>query len=134
MYPLGRSIKIEKGQYNTMRAEELEIQYILNPIDCGDGSETHTVREWLAEFDLPIRDESFIQWQQTIAVVGTKIHEMEPVYPDNCMEDVWSFVFFALYLNYDMAKAYDEQIAENSRRLIEALNKLPMPKEVKNNE
>lgn len=36
-----------------------EIQYILDPSECGNRSETHTVREWLSEFGIPLDDPFF---------------------------------------------------------------------------
>lgn len=129
MYPLGRSIRMESDKYFPEQIENVDIQYIMNPVECGDRSETHTVREWLEEFNLPIRDESFIQWQKTISTVRSRIHEMEPIYSDRCMELVWSLVYAALYLNYDMGREYDEQFRMNSEKLIETLDQLPLREE-----
>lgn len=134
MYPIGRSLKIESGDYTPDKIAEMDIQYIINPIECGDRSEIHTVRDWLESFGIPVRDESFIRWQMTIASVGAKIHEMEPIYSDRCMELVWSLVYAALYLNYDMAREYDEQFRLNSKKLIETLNELPLREEAVVNE
>lgn len=134
MYPLGRSIRIESDKYSPEQIENVDIQYIINPVKCGDHSETHTVREWLEEFNLPIQDESFIQWQKTISTVGARIHEMEPIYSDRCMELVWSLVYAALYLNYDMGREYDEQFRMNSEKLIETLDQLPLREEDADNE
>lgn len=125
MFPLGRCIRIESDKYKPENLENIEIQYIINPIDCGDRSETHTVREWLGAFGIPLQDASFISWQKTISAVGAKIHELEPTYPERCMDMVWSFIYSVLYLNYDMTKDYDEQFQENSEKLIDTLNMLP---------
>lgn len=127
MYPIGRCIKMERDQCTPEQIGEVEIQYILNPIDCGDRTETHTVREWLEEFSLPVRDESFIQWQKTISAVGAKIRQFEPVYSDRNMEMVWSIIYAVLYLNYDTERDYDEQFQVNSEKLIDILEQLPLP-------
>ena len=57
LYPLGRYIALEKGDYSEEGVGKSEVKYLLQPIDCGDDSQTHTVREWLADFDIKLEDE-----------------------------------------------------------------------------
>lgn len=134
MYPIGRCIRIETDQYNAANIDEVQIEYIFSRVDCGDNSESHTVREWLDAFGIPARDESFIRWQQAIAAVGSRLRKMEPVTPDRCMELVWTLVYSALYLSYDMEKDFDDQFRANAAKLIDALDHLPPVLEVRGNE
>lgn len=134
MFPLGRCIRVDSDKYSAESLGDTEIQYIINSIDCGDRSETHTVREWLDAFSIPLQDESFIRWQKTIFTVGTVIHELEPIYGESGMDMVWSLIYFALYINYDMKQDFDEQFQENAEILIDALNDLPRYKGGKSSE
>ena len=63
LYPLGRYIALEKGDYSAEGVGKSEVKYLLQPIECGDNSQTHTVREWLADFDIKLEDEAFAQDQ-----------------------------------------------------------------------
>lgn len=125
MYPIGRCIKMEHDEYEKNGFANAQIEYIFNRTDCGDQSETHTVREWLESFGIPAQDESFLLWNRTISAVGRKIHEIEPNYPERAMDLVWSLIFSALYLSYDMGKGFFEQFKENAEKLLDAINNLP---------
>lgn len=105
--------------------ERARIQYIINPIECGDRSEEHTVREWVESFGIPIHDNDFIAWQKALFSVRQQIVELEKMLPDKSMERVWSITYQALYLNYDIQEDFREQFQKNSDRLIDALEHLP---------
>lgn len=65
MFPIGRCVAAELKQgakNNDDRFPIGKIQYIFTNPQCGDSSKTHTVREWLQEFNLEPEDKFFIEW------------------------------------------------------------------------
>ena len=125
LFPLGRSIKLEVEKANPDAIERAGIQYIINPITCGDGAEEHTVREWVESFGIPIHDSDFIAWQKALFATRQHIVELEKILPDKSMELIWSITYQALYLDYNIQKDFREQFQKNSDRLIDALEHLP---------
>ena len=125
LFPLGRSIKLDAKETDPNAIERARIQYIINPIECGDRSEEHTVREWVESFGIPIHDNDFIAWQKALFSVRQQIVELEKMLPDKSMERVWSITYQALYLNYDIQEDFRKQFQKNSDRLIDALEQLP---------
>lgn len=125
MYPVGRFFQIEQDKSGLEAMSVDGIGYILNKVECFNGSETHTVKEWLESFGVPIKDPFFVKWHQTLSVVGKKIHEIEPKYPDTSMELIWNLVYAALYLNYDVKKDFMDQFSSNADKLIDAMQLLP---------
>ena len=51
MFPLGRYIAMDAKKDVSTRMDGAQVKYLLQPPECGDESETHTVREWLSGFD-----------------------------------------------------------------------------------
>jgi len=117
---------LEAGKTDPEAIEQAGIQYIINPIECGDASEEHTVREWVESFGLPVHDSDFLAWQKAMFAVRQRIVELEKVLPDSSMELVWSITYQALYLNYDIDQSFQEQFHKNAERLIDALDKIPL--------
>ena len=77
MYPLGRYIAFPKGDFGTRSLDGSDVKYLLQPLDCGDDSETHTVREWLNGFDIALEDKTFTQWNEAISQISTRIKTLE---------------------------------------------------------
>ena len=125
LFPLGRSIKLEVGKTDPDAIEHARIQYIMNPIECGDSSEEHTVREWVESFGIPVHDSDFLAWQKVLFAVRRRTVELEKMLPDSSMELVWSITYQALYLDYDVKQSFQEQFRKNSERLIDALDRIP---------
>lgn len=130
MFPLGRAIRMD--QNDCKRANE--IQFILNPIECGDKSETHTVREWLESFGIPLQDTFFLSWQKAIMKVREIVCTMEPIYSEQAMNIVWSVVYATLYMRYDMTQDFDRQFQNNVDSLLQVLEDLPFEKGVEQDE
>lgn len=124
MFPIGRCIAIPKEKWNSEDFFDIQIEYIFNDPGCGDKSETHTVKEWLEEFNIPLQDQSFLNWQKTIAAIAPEIHALEELFREQNMGIVWNCIFFALYLNYDSSEDYDSQFEDNSRKLLVYLKQL----------
>lgn len=57
MFPIGRCVTVDPPSAKSANAKIGEIQYIFTNPGCGDDAETHTVREWLSEFGIPVEDD-----------------------------------------------------------------------------
>lgn len=124
MFPLGRGVALKKDK--APEEQDIKIQYILQPPICGDRSETHTVREWLASFGMEVDDPIFLQWQQFIMTAHDAIAELEKKLPKEEMRRFWNLLTYCAYLNYDTAKDFASQFGENisdARKLISAYQK-----------
>ena len=122
MFPVGRGVAIPKDKTSAEDAE-LQIQYILQPPACGDRSETHTVREWLASFGMDVEDPIFLQWQRFILFAHNKIVELEKQLEPAEMNRCWNLLAYCAYMNYDTGKEFSPQFEENlaaARKLLEA--------------
>ena len=53
MFPIGRYLALPSDGIFPENPEELSVGYVFNDPECGDGSETHTVREWFHKFNIP---------------------------------------------------------------------------------
>ena len=130
LYPLGRYISLSKDEYSAEGVANSEVKYLLQPIECGDDSQTHTVREWLADFDIKLEDEVFIRWHQTIAKIGGKIHELEKKWDMMTMMEVWFMIRVFLYERYDTDQPFMPQFEENAGIVTHMLEDIPRLKEL----
>ena len=130
MYPLGRYIALDKSDYTKEGIARSKVQYLLQPLDCGDDSEEHTVRDWLGGFDIQLEDEAFVKWHQTIAQYETKIKELEKKEDMMTMMEIWQIIRVILYLAYDTSNEFLPQFEFNSQKLLELLDDIPMLKRV----
>ena len=121
LFPIGRSMLFDKSKGEKPDYENAEIQYILDLPDCGDKSETHTVRAWLKEFGIPVDDPFFKKWNQTITEVGSIVHRIEGKLPDSILEMMWNAIYALLYLNYYIEDDFMPQFEENSHELLKLM-------------
>ncbi len=110
MFPVGRSIAVPKDADETAA---VEIQYILQPPQCGDHSETHTVREWLTSFGMEVEDPAFLKWQRFIIFASSKLRELEKKLPPDAMAQLWKLVTIGAYLLYETAEEFLPQLEKN---------------------
>lgn len=106
-----------------------EIQYVFINPGCGDNAETHTVREWLSEFGIPVEDEFFKLWHQKIFQLGSIFRKAEKVCSDQTMEFAWTATFVELYLEYDTSKDFLPQFEENSEKILNLMKMMPTSKD-----
>ena len=125
MFPLGRYIALDKGDYTKEAIANSKVQYLMQPLDCGDDSEEHTVREWLNGFDIHLEDEAFIKWHQTIAQYEKKIRQLEKTQDMMTMMEIWQIIRVILYLAYDTSKEFLPQFEFNSEKLLKLLDDIP---------
>ena len=130
MYPLGRYICVEPGNYEKGSIASGEVKYLLQPITCGDESETHTVREWLSGFDIKLEDEAFIRWHQAVAQFGSKIRQLEKKLDPFTMMEVWLVMRMIPYMRYDTSRDFMPQFEENIKEMLELLDDIPRLKMV----
>ena len=122
MFPIGRAIKAESGKLDVEKLKELGIQYILQPITCGDDSETFTVRQYLEMFGLSIDDPFFFEWQSLLCSVSAFIREMEKKVSEETMQMFWSTVFVCAYVSYETDEPFMSQFMKNKEDLMNAID------------
>ena len=125
MFPLGRYMSFEKDDYNAEAIDTSKVKYLLQPPECGDESETHTVREWLSGFDIKLEDEAFVQWQKAISRFSNKFKELEKQQDMLTMMEIWFVVRVSLYLQYDTSKDFLPQFNYNVENLLKLLDDIP---------
>ena len=114
MYPIGRCLVLAGKTAADIDLDS--VQYIFNKPDCkgSEGTETHTVREWLEAFDIPIEDEYFLMWQKKIVMdMSCVFREIEKKVSDKTMEMLWNAAFVGLYLHYKTELDFMSQFEEN---------------------
>ena len=115
MFPIGRCMTIEKDKKDESDAVS-EIIYINQPISCGDKRATHTVREWLSKFNIPVDDEYFIEWHKVISSMSLDIHELENYTPERIKELMYNNLIAFLYVDYDLEKDFMKQFKLNAEK------------------
>ena len=122
LYPIGRCIIQDRKAAEEGAAQESKIEYILNPSDCGDRSETHTVREWLEEFGIPEQDETFLKWQAFMMEAAAIIRRLEKLLSEDLMNQIWSAFGTIIYMNYKMDCDFLPQFEKNAVSVLELLH------------
>lgn len=121
LFPIGRGIAQKIG--STVAPTAKDIRYFLTDPGCGDDSETHTVREWLEGFGLPVEDEFFIEWQKCLVELSTYLQKLEKKLGAD-MGPIWSLVGLILYLMYDMEKPFEPQFQAHLGEIHEMIREL----------
>ncbi len=124
MFPIGRFLQVGDAEGNIREVTVEDVQYIFTKPDCGDGTETYTVREWLEYFGIPIVDDFFIKWQKAIIETSMTFRKMEREFRPHVMELAWTAAFAGLYLHYDMREEFMPQFEENVQNFQELLQKI----------
>ena len=120
LFPLGRVIAAEAVPEELGMGTPHEIQYVLNPTDCGSIKRKQSVRAWLERFSIPIEDEFFIKWNKTVFSLITTIQKYEGKgsVTERSMEMLWSGIFMALYLDYDSSREFCPQFEANTTKIL----------------
>lgn len=130
MFPIGRCIQMDASNRNA-EISTGDIRYIFTDPGCGDDSETHTVREWLGDFGIPLEDEFFGAWNQMISELGTIFHKGEKVLSEEGMMAAWNLTFVKIYLDYDTSKEFMPQFKENAAEVLAVMRMMPTKKDKK---
>ena len=122
LFPIGRCISFEQKK-EKLTTED--ITYIFTNPGCGDTSESHTVREWLGEFGIPIEDIYFLLWNDILMKFSAIFRQAEKKVSPSLMDKAWDLTFIKLYLDYDMTQDFLPQFEQSSRELVELMQNLP---------
>lgn len=135
MFPIGRYLALPSDGIFPENPEELSVGYVFNDPECGDGSETHTVREWFHKFNIPLKDDYFFAWTKTKATLSKHLRFLEGRLSEKTMVSIWNATLITLYLNYEVTEDFQTQFQKNSDMLLSLIEKLrtadaPMPKKI----
>ena len=122
LFPIGRCISFEQKK-EKLTTED--ITYIFTNPGCGDTYESHTVREWLGEFGIPIEDIYFLLWNDILMKLSAIFRQAEKKVSPSLMDKAWDLTFIKLYLDYDMTQDFLPQFEQSSRELVELMQNLP---------
>ncbi len=121
LFPIGRGIAQKIG--STVAPTAKDIRYFMTDPGCGDDSETHTVREWLADFGLPVEDEFFVEWQKCLVELSRRFRRLEKKLGAD-MGPIWSLTGTIFYLMYDMEKPFEPQFMTHLGEVHEMIHEL----------
>lgn len=79
MYPIGRCLMADNGYGSHKKFQMEDIIFLFTGTNCGDGSESHTVREWMEAFGIPVEDDFFIKWQNIVMELSETFRKMEKI-------------------------------------------------------
>lgn len=122
MFPIGRVVVARDMKEGLKNVSQEQVQYLFTNPGCGDESEIHTVKEWLESFGIPVPDEFFLAWQQTVLDMGDVFRTIERGMSRNVMEQIWNVVFAGVYLSYDLEKEFFSQFEDNTKKFFELMN------------
>lgn len=125
MFPLGRYIALPHGESGMQPLDQSEVKYLLQPLDCGDKSETHTVREWLSGFDIALEDKAFLCWNQSLCQISQTLQGLEKTSDMMTMMVIWFVTRVTLYDNYNHNEPFLPQLEENVEGLKSLLADIP---------
>lgn len=117
LYPLGRMVKSDGKQSSAT-------MYFLQPVRCGTKDQTHTVREWLQEFDLDQSDTWFQAWQETVFDLMQLVKELIQLLSEDTMNHFYSLLFSEMYLSYNLSEDFFPQFQNNMTRLKDFLSEM----------
>ena len=118
MFPIGRALGAVEAGDKLPQFTVSDIQYLFTDPGCGDDAETHTPREWMESFGLPVPDTYFIKWQQLLCQTSLWLRKFEKEATEQTMEIIWTAIHIGLYLKYDMNKDFMEQFERNAQEIV----------------
>jgi hypothetical protein len=117
-------MKIDKEDFNAGSLGGATVKYLLqDDVNCGDKSQTHTVREWLTGFDIAVEDEAFIAWNEALAMFSPRIKELESRLKPFSKMLLWESMKVGLYLNYRTDQEFLPQLKENIKGFKQLLDR-----------
>ena len=115
MFPIGRYLALPSDGIFPENPEELSVGYVFNDPECGDRSETHTVREWFHKFNIPLKDDYFFAWTKTKATLSKHLRFLEGRLSEKTMVSIWNATLITLYPNYEVTERFSNTISEKLR-------------------
>ena len=123
-FPIGRCLVNDTDSQGKTSFKPEDIIYILTNPMCGDNSEKHTVREWLEGFNIPLDDEFFIKWQETVLGTSDVLRKLEKSMEPDTMQTIWGIVLLMLYVDYNTKEEFMPQFERNREKLSVQLGEL----------
>ena len=118
LFPLGRVLKYGNLQTGDMFEKE-QLIYIINDFTCGGRRKKQTVRAWLEQFGIPVKDEYFFLWNKVINNLSTAVRDIKNAdASEKTLEMVMGGIFTVLYTNYDTKKEFRPQFEANAKILL----------------
>lgn len=108
LFPLGRAYIYPKDK----------LVYFCQDVSCGTKTETHTVREWLAEFGREYEDSNTLAWIKLTPRLSLWMHKHEPSLSETKKQDLWAQMLRLCYLQYDIRQPFTPQFAANTAALL----------------
>ena len=121
LFPLGRALMYEQKNDGSDKREQ-KLFYFLQDTHCGTKDETHTVKEWLGEFDLADSEAWFLEWSSALEKLSLSLRELEPIVPESIMQMVYNSVFSEVYLDYHGGIGFMSQFRGNVDRTASMLH------------
>ena len=98
--------------------EKFEPVYFIQSDTCGSREQTHTVRSWLEQFGIPVEDEFYSLWTETLTSLSKTFRNLESLkVPKNSMDTLWGVAYSVLYIDYDTETDLIPQFRENASKL-----------------
>jgi Fe-S-cluster containining protein len=121
LYPLGRVYAPNK-EGTTGFHSDTGVIYIMQPVECGSRNRNNTVKSWLEKFGIPVEDEFFILWNETVVFLAELFRGLyEKNTPSYVLDASWGITFGALYAAYDTGVDVLPQFRENTAKLRQVL-------------
>ena len=108
LFPLGRAYIYPKDK----------LVYFCQDVSCGAKTETHTAREWLAEFGREYEDSDTLAWMKLTPRLSLWMHKHEPSLSETKKQDLWAQMLRLCYLQYDIRQPFTPQFAANTAALL----------------
>ena len=108
LYPLGRFYSSDRK----------DVRYILQDNLCGNGSETHVVRDWLNDFGIDELDDCSTLWQEIILSAGEVTCNISDEEQKALVANVLAVY---MYLNFNPDEDYVPQAEQNYEKIKEVL-------------
>ena len=118
LFPIGRMYMMQTDEY----------RYFTQPSGClgATGGTEHTVREWLADFDIEKRDAMSKAWHKLFTSASMCMRRMKHLSEDDA-RSYHNFLVITLYLNYPVEVPFIEAVQKNAELLQKALPRFKMP-------
>ncbi len=112
MFPIGRAHGFDPKTGRPLPG----MIYFFDRPRCGDSSETHTVREWLDSFHIPVDDTFYLEWSESLAVFTQLFRQVEKINSTATAILARPTVYARLYLDYQTCQDFIPQFQQNLRK------------------
>jgi hypothetical protein len=115
----------ENPEEGMSKDNKVVLKYILNPVQCGSQSKTHTVRSWLTKYGIPLDDTYFISWNECLTDLISSIQKISKISTTGkALDMVWDIIVSLLYVNYNTAKEFLPQFEANMEKITDLFSSL----------